>query len=416
MRTPDVVVVGGGIVGVATALQLQRTGRQVTIVERGLPGNEASGHNGGVFSGDVVPVATPQVIRELPHLLLAPDSPLKIRLRYLPRLAPWLIRFALCSPPSRVERISIALASITLPGFDAYRPLIAGTEVENVSNNRGFLWGYLKRERLDLNSLSMQLRARRGVVTEVLDQDGIARLSPSLPRMFEVGLNFPNSYFTKDPGAFTRTLLSDFNAKGGRLEQAEVVGFQVASGRVDRVLTRTGELRAGTVVLAAGPWSRGLLRKLGTNVPLEVERGYGIDMPNPGVQVDRPFLIADTSVGFLPFRTGLRVGSIDELAGIDAPADPQLIARTLRSAREVFPNLNTDGATDWMRQRPSLPDSLPVIGRAPKIDNVFLNFGHGHKGLTTGAFTGKLVTELMDGRPASADLHPFRPTRFAIGG
>jgi D-amino-acid dehydrogenase len=334
----------------------------------------------------------------------------------VPRLTPWLIRFALCSLPSRVERISIALASITLRAIDAYRPLVAGTDAENVLGNRGFLWGYVDGGKLNPNSFSLRLRARRGVTYEVLDRAGVGRINPAFERMFEAGLYFPNSVFMNDPGAFTRTLLSDFIAKGGRFEQAEVVGFEIANRRVERVRTRAGALRAGTVLLAAGPWSGGLLRRLGTNVPLDFERGYGIDMPNAHVEIERPFLMADSYVSFVPFRTGLRVGTYDELASLDAPADPKLIAKTLRSARKVYPKLNTDGATSWMRRRPSLPDSLPIIGRAPKVDNVFLNFGHGHKGLTTAAITGKLVTELMDGQPVSVDLQPFRATRFAVGG
>jgi D-amino-acid dehydrogenase len=239
---------------------------------------------------------------------------------------------------------------------------------------------------------------------------------PWLKHSFEAGLYFPDSISTNDPGGFTRTLLATFIANGGRLEQAEVAAFHLADRRVDLIRTRGGELRAGTVVISAGPWSRKLLRQLGTDVPLECERGYGIDVPNPGVDVPRPFLIADNYVSFVPFRMGLRVGTFDELAGIDALADHGLFERTVRDARRFSPNINLDGATYWMRRRPSLPDSLPIIGRAPKVENVYLNFGHAHKGFTTGGITGKLLTELMDGRPTSVDIHPFRPTRFAIGG
>jgi len=234
--------------------------------------------------------------------------------------------------------------------------------------------------------------------------------------MFEAGLYFPNNFFTNDPGAFTRTLLADLVAKGGRLERTEVVGFGVANRRVERVRTRAAELRANAVVLCAGPWSRGLLRQLGTDVPLEVERGYITDLPNAGVEIATPFFIPETGLGFIPFTNGrIRIGAFDELSNIKAPADPKLFDLTLVRAKELYPRINTDGAVNWMRQRPSLPDSLPIVDRAPKVENVFLNFGHGHKGFTTAAITGKLIAELMDGRPTSTDLHPFRATRFAFG-
>ncbi|MFG1626161.1 NAD(P)/FAD-dependent oxidoreductase [Kribbella sp. NPDC049227] len=412
---PDVVVIGGGIAGIATSLQLQRTGRRVMILERATPGNEASGHNGGMFSGDVVPVGVPEVIKELPHLLFGADATLSIKGRYLPRLAPWLLRFAWCCRSSQVERISTALASITIPGLDAYRPLVAGTGAEEVFGNRGCLFCYIRGASLDPNGYSLQLRKRRGMAYELLDRQGLRRVSPNLDDRFEAGLFFPDSFYTRDPRAFTRTLLADFLAKGGSIEQAEVTSFETTARRVTNVRTRAGQVRAGEVVLAAGPWSRGLLRQLGTRVPLEAERGYGVDIPDPRVEIDLPIVIGDNHTALTPFRTGVRITTIDELASVDAPVDQNLIDQTVRRLKDIYPTINMDGATSWMRSRPSLPDSLPVIGRAPKFDNVFLNFGHGHKGLGIGAFTGKLVTELMTGTPPSVDLHPFRPTRFAFG-
>jgi D-amino-acid dehydrogenase len=413
---PDVVVVGGGIVGVCTALQLQRSGRQVTVVERGTPGDEASGHNGGMFSGDVVPTSTPEVIRSLPKLITDPYSPLVLRPGYLLSLAPWLIRFALASRPSRVEANSTALATLTMPGFDAYRPLVEGTKAKDLIENIGCLYGYIRGELLDPNEHDLRLRARRGVKFEIVDRDGIGRISPSLARLFEAGIYFPDSRYTKDPKAFTQALLDDFLARGGRCEQAEVVGFQTSRTHVDGVRTRTGKIAAGAVALTAGPWSRALLRQLGTDVPLEVERGYGIDIPNPGIDLDVPIVIADNHSALTPHRSGVRICGIDELASISAPADLSVIDRMVRGAKVVYPELSTRGATTWMRRRPSMPDSLPVIGRAPRYENVWLNLGHGHKGLGTGAITGKLVRELMDGAPPSVDVSPFRPTRFAFGG
>src|SRR5919198_5083969 len=148
----DAVVIGGGIVGVSTALQIQRTGRTVMLIERGTPGDEASGHNGGMFSDDCLPTGLPDVILNLPRLLLDPESPLVLRLRYLPSLAPWLIRFALNSRPSRVEAISTALYSLMQRGVEAYRPLIAGTEAESILGMRGSLYAYRRRAALNLNS------------------------------------------------------------------------------------------------------------------------------------------------------------------------------------------------------------------------------------------------------------------------
>jgi D-amino-acid dehydrogenase len=410
----DSVVVGGGIVGVSTALQLQRTGRQVVVIERGAPGNEASGHNGGMFSDDCLPTGLPNVILSLPHLLVDPESPLVIRLRYLPRLAPWMIRFALNSRPSRVEAISTALYSLMKRGVEAYRPLVARTEAESILRNRGHLYGYRRHQALDPNSFVFRLRRRRGVTYEILDDTAMSKLSPLFAGRFETGVYFPKAHWTADPRAFTQTLLASFVEKGGRIERAEVRGFATTGGRVVGVRTDSGIVTTGAVVIAAGPWSRGLLRRLGTDVPLDVERGYGVDLPEPGIRVDVPVVLADVYSGLTPHRTGVRLAGYDELASISAPADPRLPPRLIRSAQKVFPELCAEGGTFWMRRRPSTPDSLPVIGRAPRFDNAYLAFGHGHKGLCMGAITGKLVQELMDGVPTTVDVMPFRPTRFHV--
>jgi glycine/D-amino acid oxidase-like deaminating enzyme len=414
MSNADVVVVGGGIVGVCTALQLQRTGRKVIVIERGVPGDEASGHNGGMFSGDCMPVGTPGVLRSLPKLLRDPESPLIIRKRYLPRLAPWLIRFALSSLPARVEAISIALNELMSRGVDAYRPLVAGTAAAEILENRGFLYGYRDPRLLQSSSYSFDLRKRRGVAFEFIDKARIASLDPAYAGRFEVGAYFPNAYFTKDPREFTQILLDDVVARGGSLRRAEVTGFATTKGRVDRVLTSDGDVAAGSVVIAAGPWSRALLRSLGTNVALDVERGYGADLPDPGIRLEVPVVIEDFHVSMTPHRGGIRVTGIDELASISAPEDLRIPERLLRAARRVFPELRTDGAKLWMRRRPSTPDSLPIIGRAPRSENTYLAFGHAHKGLCQGAITGKLVQELMDGLPTTIDIRSYSPSRFTL--
>lgn len=410
----DAVVVGGGIVGVSTALQIQRTGRTVTLVESGAPGDEASGHNGGMFSDDCLPTGLPNIIRSLPRLLFDHESPLVLRTRYLPRLAPWLVRFALNSRPTRVETISTALYSLMSRGVEAYRPLIAGTEAETILENRGHLHAYRRREALDLNSFVLGLRRRRGVTYEILDDAALGRLSPAFAGRFEIGLYFPKAHWTTDPRAFTQTLAATFVSRGGCVERAEVHEFETDAQRVVRVHTDKGAVTAGAVVIAAGPWSRGLLRRLGTDVPLDVERGYGADLPQPGLHLDVPVILADVHAGLTPHRGGIRLAGYDELASIAAPADPRLPQRLIRSAQKVFPELRADGATFWMRRRPSMPDSLPVIGRVPRFENAFLAFGHGHKGLCMAAITGKLVQELMDNVPTTVDVTPFRPTRFSF--
>jgi D-amino-acid dehydrogenase len=325
-----------------------------------------------------------------------------------------MIRFALNSRPARVEAISTALYSLMRRGVEAYRPLIAGTEAEGILSNRGHLYAYRRREALDSNSFVFGLRRRRGVTYEILDDAAMSKLSPLFAGRFETGVYFPKAHWTADPRAFTQALLASFVDKGGRVARADVRGFATNDGRVVRVRTDQSDVTTGAVVISAGPWSRGLLRQLGTNVPLDCERGYGADLPRPDLQLDVPVILADVHSALTPHRTGVRLAGYDELASLSAPADPKLPQRLIRSARKVFPRLCAEGGTFWMRRRPSTPDSLPVIGRAPRFENTYLAFGHGHKGLCMGGITGKLVQELMDGAPTTVDITPFRPTRFRM--
>jgi D-amino-acid dehydrogenase len=420
-RSPDVAVVGGGIVGVCAALQLQRTGRSVMLFEPGPIGGAASGHNGGLLSGDCLPTGLPQVIRSLPRMLRDPLSPLAIRWRSIPGLTPWLARFALASRASRVEGIAAALGGLMSHAVDAYGPLIAGTELESFAGQRGMLFGYTSADSLAGAEFGLRLRTRYGVSHHVLDEAGIAARFPSLSGRFQRAVYLDRALFTHDPAAFTRRLADQFVAEGGTLRVAEVYGFRLRGRRVAAVLTAAGakgerddEVRAGAVVICAGPWSRRLARRLGTRLPLHVERGYGIDLPDPGVKLEFPLIVSDRSVAVSPFRDGgVRITGLDELAGLSAPANLRLADRVVAGAKAVFPELRTEGGTRWMRARPSMPDSLPVIGRAPGLDNAYFAFGHGHKGFGTAAITGLLIQELMDDASPTVDLTPFRPTRFA---
>jgi D-amino-acid dehydrogenase len=221
----------------------------------------------------------------------------------------------------------------------------------------------------------------------------------------------PDSYRAVNPLRLTQTLVEKFTAEGGELVTQPV-------DRIDRNGDRLFAVGDGkrreldTVAICAGAWSKSLARDCGVDVPLETERGYHVMLPKPGVMPRMALSSGDHGFAITPMEHGLRLAGTVELAGLHKPPNMARADVLLRAAKEMFPGLNADGATTWMGHRPSMPDSLPVIARAPGNDRVFLGFGHGHLGLTFGAITGFLIADLIAGRPSRVDLEPFRADRF----
>ena len=358
----DVVVVGGGVVGLCSALHLQRRGHMVTIVDRGGPGNGASGHNAGIFSiSNCLPTATPGVIRSVPRMLADPDSALSIRWRYLPKLTPWLVRFLLASRPSRIEELSLALTSLQKQALRAYADLVPMPDADAMVFAGGHLLAYASDTAFKKAAHSIEVRRKRGIDIEILDAAGVATAYPVLAGRVKHAVLVPNTYYA-DPYAFTEAVAARFTDAGGRWLRCTAQGFETKRDRVAAVETTAGRVEASSVVIAAGAWSRPLVRALGFDTPLDTERGYGVRIPDPGIELAGPIIYADRHVGITPIPGALQLAGTDELAGLEAPPNYARADLLIKAAKELFPEMNTDGAQKWMSFRPSHPDSLPVIG------------------------------------------------------
>jgi glycine/D-amino acid oxidase-like deaminating enzyme len=412
-RTAEVVVIGGGVVGICTALYLQRSGRRVTVVEPSEPGWGASGHNGGVFNvGECIPTGTPGVLRGIPRMLADPQSALVFRYRYLPRLAPWLVRFIRASAPDRAETISASLQRLTAHGMDGYRPLIDGTEAGTLVSPGGLLLAYVSERSFARDAYGRGLRERRADNFEVLGDAEITRLDPVLAGRFCRAVYRPAPYFTFESERFVGLLAKQFVDQGGVIHRSAAQRIVLTGGRARGVATDSGEITGDSLVIAAGAWSRRFTRQLGFDVPLEAERGYGLYLPHGGLRFRRPVIVCDNNISLSNVGSGVQITGVDELASADAAARYPVTGRLIQGAKIAFTDLDTRDAVPWMHCRPSMPDSLPVIGTAPGHPNVYLAFGHGHKGLGLAGITGSLVRQLIDGEPPSVDLEPYSPLRF----
>jgi D-amino-acid dehydrogenase len=407
-------VIGAGAVGASTALALRHDGYAVTLLERGEPGMGTSFGNAGMLSTtSCVPIASPGILWRVPQLLADPLGPLYVDWRYLHRIAPWLIRFVLASRPTEIERISIALMSLLVQIVPAYRELLGGDAFNDLTRPAGNLVVYQSDSAFEKAQRGAHaLRQRRGVKLSFLGQSELRQMEPGLAPSFKHGVFMPDSYQTVNPLRLTQRLVELFVDAGGELIRASVERIERGSGGRLVAVTDKGPRELDTVAICAGAWSKKLAADCGVRVPLDTERGYHVMLPNPGVAVQRPTTSGDHEFVATPMEHGLRLAGTVELAGLDAPPNMKRAEVLLKAAKQMFPDLKDEGMTTWMGHRPSMPDSLPVIGRAPGHDRVFLGFGHGHLGLTFGAITGLLIADLVAGRPGRVDLQPFRPDRF----
>jgi D-amino-acid dehydrogenase len=408
-----VIVIGAGIVGVCCARFLQREGHRVTLLDRGQPGQGASFGNASVFATEsVVPVATPGIWRKVPGMLRDPLGPLALRWGYLPQLAPWLLRFLAASGTRRVEEISHALKCLLDGSLDDYRLLLAEIGADDLLVRRGWLAAYTTAAALGGSRHHVGLQRRHGVEVAEVSTAEMRQMEPALSRDLVGGYYYPDVAHTLDNLRVVTTLAEALARDGGRILCRDVTGFTLGPGGVKTVETTEDALECDAVVVAAGAWSKELARRLGAKVPLDTERGYHLTFPDPQVELTRPIISGEYGFVATPRAAGLRIAGTVEMGGLHAPPNWQRARVLAERGRQILPDLATGGAERWMGFRPSLPDSLPVIGPAPGAPNAVLAFGHGHLGLTLGARTGRLVADLVAGRPASLDIAPFAADRF----
>ena len=407
-------VLGAGVVGLCCAVALQRDGHRVTLIDRAEPGTGTSFGNAGLIQIDaVVPIATPGILRKVPGMLLDPNGPLVLRWRYLHRIAPWLLRFVLAARPDNVERLSMALATLLDESNAAWEELIDAAGARDVWRQTGELHVYRRKEAWEASAPIRELRRRRGSPLQELTVDEMRQMEPALARDLHAGAFTPTANSITYPLHLSQKLADLFRRNGGRFVQENVTAIETdGKGRPNRLKTETGGHDVDGLVIAAGAVSKPFAKAAGISLPLDTERGYHLWLPDPGVEVRQPMLIGDHRFGLVPMTGGLRLAGTVEFAGTELPPYWRRADILAELAAPFVPGLNLEGAERWMGYRPSMPDSLPVIGRAPGQRDVYFAFGHGHLGLTMGAVTGRLIADLAADRTPAVDLTPFRPERF----
>ena len=409
------LVIGGGFVGLCCAIHLRRAGQKVVLVDPGDMKRAASYGNSGQFAiGEVIPLSVPGVLFRVPRWLLDPLGPLSIRWRNLPELTPWLLKFLKASRHKRMEEVAAALTQLCeLIHFD-YEPLIKAAGAEDTITHTECIRLFVTREEYEEEMRKYgDLLRKGGGVFELLDADALHAEEPEIDRQFTFGIIMKGRTFVSNLPKLLTAFAALLQREGGTMVKGEVVDFERNGKRVETVRLADGQrIAVRGVVVAAGAWSRTLCRRLGDSVPLEAERGYHVMLPNSGVKLRRSLTIPSRGFGIVPMQAGLCIAGTVELARLGAPPNYARADRLVEKARAIFPHLETEGATQWMGNRPAMPDSIPVIDRAGKVENAFYAFGHGHRGMSFAATTGRLIAGLVTNQKINFDLRPYSLNRF----
>ncbi|MDX2265305.1 MAG: FAD-binding oxidoreductase [Hyphomicrobiales bacterium] len=407
-------VVGAGVVGLACALRLLRDGAAVTLYDPEPPGSLTSFGNAAlIMTAQISPLSQPGLWRKAPGMLANPEGPLAVRWRHLPGLAPWFARFLANSTWSQYERIAAALTPLVTRSLDSWRTLAGPQESARLIRQDGLLYVFREPANFAAGVKEAEFRKRFGIASEAIPAEELRQMEPALAPGLAGGLLYPDSAHTTNPAALSAALLDAFRAEGGALKVERVLELRPHGGDGPvSVVSEGGAADFDEVVVCAGVWSAELVRRFGATPLLAAERGYHLMLPQPGVELKRPIGAGDDKFIITPLENGVRLAGTAEFATPDAKPNWRRSDLLLGLAQRLTPALRGDKAERWMGSRPSTPDALPLIGRAPAAPRVICAFGHGHLGLTLAAVTSEIVRDLVRNRAPAAPMAAIRPDRF----
>ncbi|CAN7287983.1 FAD-binding oxidoreductase [Mesorhizobium amorphae] len=409
----DIAIVGGGIIGICVAAYLTKAGRNVTIFDRTGICEETSSGNAAAFAfSDVLPLAHKGMIRQLPKWLADPLGPLSIPPAYLPKLLPWLFRFWRAGRADLYEASLAAQVGMMRLAEAEWMDLLDRSGTRPMLREDGSLELYESKAEFKASLPGWTERQRFGIGFRHIVGDELAGLQPGLSPRFIKATFVPGWKTVADPKLLGKAVWAYAENLGARFEKTRIERVDAGQDGATLTLADGTTRRARQLIIAAGAWSHLLAKNLGERIPLETERGYNTTLPKTAFDVKRQLIFSGHGFVITPLDTGLRVGGAVELGGIERPPNYARSKALLEKAKVFLPGLDPAGGREWMGFRPSLPDSLPVIGGARKSPSIVYAFGHGHLGLTQSAATGRLIRDLVLGQTPPIDLAPFSPQRF----
>ena len=408
-----IAVIGAGIVGVSTAIWLQRAGHSVTLIDKSGPAAGASFGNGGVLAACAcVPVTVPGIVKKAPAMLLDKDAPLFLKWRYLPTLLPWLTKYLSHANAADVNRIAKAIYGVTGDTLHEHQALAKDSPAAKWIVPSDYLYLYEDRQAFEADGFGWSIRKAMGLDWEELEGAAVSGFDGAFSDRLNFAVRLGDHGRISDPGQHIKDLADLLVSLGGQFMTSEVAGFEFDGARITKVKTGNGDYVFDEVAVTAGIWSGPLAKSLGVNVPLESERGYHVELWEPNMMPKVPAMHAAGKFVITPMEGRIRLAGIVEFGGLEAAPSEAPFELLLRNVKIALPDLKWKRVEKWMGHRPAPSDSIPIIGRSPTITNAWMGFGHHHIGLTAGPKTGRLLAEMIGGVKSNLELAPYAPMRF----
>ena len=414
-KCKSVGIIGSGIQGICTGLQLRKKGIPVTIFDKHDPLSKeykpASYGNAGHFSPyAVLQLNRPDVLYDVPKMLLSSYGPLALKWNYIPKMFSWIFHYLKnCNKKSMLNTAKHMHQILNL-SQDAYDEIFQEINTSGLVEKKGIIYVWTNKN-LKSRKLEIKIRDELGVKQKLLSRDEILKLEPNLNPVFDAGVIFDYAMHARDPHGILKEIFRLFLKNGGKFIQTNIKSLEQVNSTETVIKSENEEFRFEKTVVASGAFSKKFTDQLGENIPLDTERGYHVHFKGRDNLISRPVIFLDRGFGMTPMNQGLRAVGTVELGGLKNPPSKKRIEYIINCAKELLPQLNKHD-DEWLGFRPTLPDFLPILGPSLKNKNIIYAFGHQHLGWTLGAITGKIISGLVAGEKTNLDLSPYSSKRF----
>ena len=406
-----IAVIGAGIIGVCTAHFLKKNGHEVILFDQNEPGTQTSFGNAGLFaSHECVTGNSPHLWKNIPNMLFNKKSGVVIDWLYILTHLPWAIKFLKNCTTKNVEYIAKSLSSFSQHATMANEEMFKDVDLADILIKKEPIFLYESKDLFKKNQYALNLRKKFNIDFNIINKEDIAKIEPNLEPIYHNGIILKGEIFTISPLKITQKIFDHFIKNKGSFVKAKIRSINKKNDSLFLQYENENHL-FDKIIVATGAWSNILAKSIGDNFPLDVERGYHIVFESKNNLITHPIGWAKTSFYMTPMEDGIRAAGTVEIAGLKKPMNENILSLIEKTSRNILPQLGKV-KNQWMGFRPTLPDSLPVIGESNKCKNVYYAFGHQHLGLSLAAVTGKVMQSLVEKKPININIEPLSPNRF----